>query len=74
MSVGCTAITEVGAFELNASIILCQKMLLILQSKVFNSKGRFHALGCWNHQHKRVHTKPRALEAGTVASKLTGST
>lgn len=51
------------------SIILHQKTLLLLQSKVFDRKGRFHALGCWNHQHKRVHTKPWAVEAGIVASK-----
>jgi len=63
------AITEVGGFGLYNSIILHQKTLLLLQSKVFDSKGRFHALGCWNHQHKCVHTKPWALEAGTIASK-----
>lgn len=45
-----------------------------MQSQVFGSKGRFHALGSWNHQHKRFRTKSRALEAGTVISKQISST
>lgn len=45
-----------------------------MQSQVFGGKGRFHALGSWNHQHKRFRTKSRALEAGTVVSKQISST
>ncbi|XP_071674106.1 cyclin N-terminal domain-containing protein 1 isoform X3 [Patagioenas fasciata] len=38
--------------------------------QVFDSKGRFNALGCWNHQHECVCTPPWALEAGCGAFKL----
>ncbi|XP_027520640.1 cyclin N-terminal domain-containing protein 1 isoform X2 [Corapipo altera] len=41
-----------------------------LQSQVFDSEGRFHALGCWNHQHRHVHPEPWALGAGCGAFEL----
>ncbi|XP_027564359.1 cyclin N-terminal domain-containing protein 1 isoform X4 [Neopelma chrysocephalum] len=41
-----------------------------LQSQVFDSEGRFHALGCWNHQHRHVHPEPWALGAGFGAFEL----
>lgn len=46
---------------------------MLLQSKVFDSEGRFYALGCRNHQHKHVRTKPWPLEAGRVTSEGVGS-
>ncbi|XP_064492584.1 cyclin N-terminal domain-containing protein 1 isoform X2 [Pseudopipra pipra] len=39
-------------------------------SQVFDSEGRFHALGCWNHQHRHVHPEPWALGAGCGAFEL----
>ncbi|XP_027564358.1 cyclin N-terminal domain-containing protein 1 isoform X3 [Neopelma chrysocephalum] len=39
-------------------------------SQVFDSEGRFHALGCWNHQHRHVHPEPWALGAGFGAFEL----
>ncbi|XP_039236335.1 cyclin N-terminal domain-containing protein 1 isoform X3 [Pipra filicauda] len=41
-----------------------------LQSQVFDSEGRFYALGCWNHQHRHVHPEPWALGAGCGAFEL----
>ncbi|XP_017689682.1 PREDICTED: cyclin N-terminal domain-containing protein 1 isoform X2 [Lepidothrix coronata] len=41
-----------------------------LQSQVLDSEGRFHALGCWNHQHRHVHPEPWALGAGCGAFEL----
>ncbi|XP_050183695.1 cyclin N-terminal domain-containing protein 1 isoform X2 [Myiozetetes cayanensis] len=41
-----------------------------LQGQVSDSEGRFHALGCWNHQHRRVHPEPWALGSGCGAFEL----
>ncbi|XP_027751777.1 cyclin N-terminal domain-containing protein 1 isoform X2 [Empidonax traillii] len=41
-----------------------------LQGQVSDSEGRFHALGCWNHQHGRVHPEPWALGSGCGAFEL----
>lgn len=61
-----------GAFEQWSSLLHLNTHFL-LQSQVFNSEGRFHAVGCWSHQRRRVYPEPQALGAGTVTAGSAGT-